>query len=154
MADLVVQPGLGWGVGMDQAVFESVSYSVACQDCDAELECWGVQALVNGRLRWDVESTCSTCGFAVAVCGGAVPAERRDQMLSEHGPASLQVSSPPATSVAVMRVLRAELGIDLMNARAVLRRVLDGDYSGTLPEMEYLARALRKSGIPAAATRP
>ena len=84
MADLVVQPGLGRGVGMDQAVFQSVSYSVACQDCDAELECWGVQALVNGRLRWDVESTCSTCGFAVAVCGGAVPAERRDQMLDER----------------------------------------------------------------------
>ncbi|MGW4734435.1 hypothetical protein ACWEQC_35635 [Streptomyces shenzhenensis] len=57
-------------------------------------------------------------------------------------------------SVAIMRVLRAELGIDLMNARTVLRRVVDGDYSGTLPEMEHLARALRKSGIRAAATRP
>ncbi|WP_240499351.1 hypothetical protein [Streptomyces prasinus] len=57
-------------------------------------------------------------------------------------------------SIAIMRVLRAELGIDLMNARAVLSRVLDGDYSGTLPEMEYLARALRKSGVSAAATRP
>ncbi len=139
---------------MDQAVFESVRYSVVCQDCDAEMECWGVQALVNDRLRWDVESTCSTCGFAVAVCGGAVPTERRDQMLSEQGPASLQVSTLPAMSIAIMRVLRAELGIDLMNARAVLSRVLDGDYSGTLPEMEYLARALRKSGVSAAATRP
>ncbi len=53
-----------------------------------------------------------------------------------------------------MRVLRAELGIDLMNAKAVLRRVLDGDHSGTLPEMERLAHALRESGIAAAATRP
>ncbi|MEV5204503.1 hypothetical protein [Streptomyces sp. NPDC053720] len=52
-----------------------------------------------------------------------------------------------------MRVLRAELGIDLMKARAVLRRVLDGNYSGTLPEMEHLARALRESGMAAAATR-
>ncbi|MFF8973467.1 hypothetical protein [Streptomyces sp. NPDC014995] len=75
-------------------------------------------------------------------------------MLSEHGPAWLRVSTPPTTSVAIMRVLRVALGIDLMNARAVLRRVLDGDYSGTLPEMEYLARALRQSGIPAAAIRP
>ncbi|MFG3532985.1 hypothetical protein ACGF8B_40755 [Streptomyces sp. NPDC047917] len=74
-------------------------------------------------------------------------------MLSEHGPARLQISSPPATNVAIMRVLRAELGIDLMNARAVLRRVLDGNYSGTLPEMEHLARALRESGMAAAATR-
>ncbi|MEV0375827.1 hypothetical protein AB0I10_39920, partial [Streptomyces sp. NPDC050636] len=75
-----------------------------------------------------------------------MPAERRDQMLSEHGPARLRVSSPPAKSVAIMRVLRAELGIDLMKAKAVLRSVLDGDYSGTLPEMEHLARTLREYG--------
>ncbi|MFF9403864.1 hypothetical protein [Streptomyces sp. NPDC014744] len=78
----------------------------------------------------------------------------RYQMLCEHGPARLQVSSPPTKSVAIMRVLRAELGIDLKNAKAVLRRVLDGDYSGTLPEMEHLARTLREAGIAAAATRP
>ncbi|MFE5841803.1 hypothetical protein ACFQ7N_09160 [Streptomyces niveus] len=139
---------------MEQAVFESVRYFAECQGCGAELECWGVQALVGGQLRWDIESACSACGFAVAVCGGDMPTERRDQMLSEHGPARLQVSSPPTKSVAIMRVLRAELGIDLKNAKAVLRRVLDGDYSGTLPEMEHLARTLRKSGIAAAATRP
>ncbi|MFD5515414.1 hypothetical protein [Streptomyces sp. NPDC127066] len=75
-------------------------------------------------------------------------------MLSEHGLARLQVSSPPAKSVAIMLVLRAELGIGLMDAKAVLRRVLDGDCSGTLPEMERLARRLRESGIAATATRP
>lgn len=52
-----------------------------------------------------------------------------------------------------MRVLRAELGIDLIESKATLHRVLDGDYSGTLPEMEHLARALRRAGISAAATR-
>ncbi|MEV8417867.1 hypothetical protein AB0P45_30350 [Streptomyces niveus] len=68
-----------------------------------------------------------------------MPAERRDQMLSEHGAARLQVNGPPTKSVAIMRVLRTELGIDLKNAKAVLHCVLDGDYSGTLPEMEHLA---------------
>lgn len=139
---------------MEQAVSESVRYSAVCQDCGAELECWGTQALVDGRLRWDVESTCSACGCAVAVCGGDVPAERRDQMLSEHGPARLQVSSPSANGVAIMRVLRAELGIALTSAKAVLRRVVNGDYSGTLPEMERVARKLRESGVTAVATRP
>ncbi|WP_151770325.1 hypothetical protein [Streptomyces abyssomicinicus] len=138
---------------MEQGVFESVRYAAVCQDCGAELECRGVQALVDGRLRWDVESTCSTCGFAVAVCGGAMPAERREQMLSHHGPVWLRVSAPPSKSVVIMRVLRTELGIGLTDARAALRRVLDGDYSGTLPEVEHLARALRKSGIAAVATR-
>jgi hypothetical protein len=139
---------------MEQSVYESVRYSAECQDCGAGLECWGVQALVEDRLRWDVESACSACGFTVAVCGGVVPAELREQMLSQHGAARLQVSTPPVKSVAVMRVLRAELGIDLLDARAVLRRVLDGDYAGTLPEVEHLARMLRKCGIDAAAIRP
>ncbi|MCX5414327.1 hypothetical protein [Streptomyces sp. NBC_00059] len=139
---------------MDRTVYDSVRYSAVCQDCDAELQCWGVQALVNGQVRWDVESVCSACGSATYACDGDIPTERRDQLLSERGPASLRLSTPPATGVAVMRVLRAELGIDLRDARAALRRVLDGDYSGTLPEMEYLARALRESGIPATATRP
>lgn len=139
---------------MEQSVYESVRYSAECQDCGAELECWGVHALVEGRLRWDVESACSACGFAVAVCGGAVPAELRERMLSQHGGARLQVSTPSVKSVVIMRVLRAELGIDLVDARAVLRRVLDGDYAGTFPEVEHLARVLRKSGIAAAAIRP
>ncbi|MBO7936834.1 hypothetical protein JTP77_012960 [Streptomyces sp. S9] len=119
------------------------------------MECWGVQALVGDQLRWDVESMCSACGFTEAVCGGAgaMPAERRAQMLAEHGAAWLQVDPPSAKSVTIMRVLRAELGIDLLEARATLRRVLDGDYSGTLPEMEHLARALRRAGISATATR-
>ncbi|WUW21922.1 hypothetical protein OG521_14440 [Streptomyces sp. NBC_01463] len=139
---------------MLESVLESVRYSAVCQNCGGELEYWGVQALVDGRLRWNVESTCSACGDALAVCEGDMPTERRRQMLSEHGPAHLRVSSPPATGAAIMRVLRAELGLDLPNARAALRRVLDGDCSGTLPEMEHLARALRNSGIAAAAARP
>lgn len=61
---------------MEQSVYESVTYSGTCQDCGGELECQGVQALVGGRLRWDVESVCSACGFAVAVCGGELPDQR------------------------------------------------------------------------------
>ncbi|MFF4845299.1 hypothetical protein [Streptomyces collinus] len=138
---------------MEQMVFESVSYVGVCPDCGAQMACRGTQALVGGRLRWDVEATCSACGGAAAVCGGTVPWERRDQMLSEHGPARLRVSGSSATVVAVMRVLRAELGIDLPTAKAVARRVVTGEYDGTLPEMEHLARKLRKAGITAAATR-
>jgi hypothetical protein len=80
-----------------------------------------------------------------------MPGERRDQMLAEHGPARLQVSGSSAKDVVIMRVLRTELGIDLVDAKAVLRRVLSGDHSGTLPEMELLARKLRASGISAVA---
>ncbi|WP_432171751.1 hypothetical protein [Streptomyces sp. 1222.5] len=88
------------------------------------------------------------------MCGGAVPAERREQMLAEHGPARLHVSGPSATGVAIMRVLRMELGFDLNSAKALAHRVVNGDCTGTLPEMEHLARKLQESGITAAVTRP
>ncbi|MGW9048437.1 hypothetical protein ACWGQL_38855 [Streptomyces lydicus] len=55
--------------------------------------------------------------------------------------------------VIVMRVLRAELGVGLTEAKAVAGQVLTGAYSGTLPEMEYLARKLRGAGVDAVAAR-
>ncbi|MFE1854816.1 hypothetical protein [Streptomyces sp. NPDC059489] len=141
------------GVGMEQVVLASVTYAAMCQDCGAELECHGVQALVGGRLRWDVESACPSCGFALALCGGDLPRERREQLLAEHGPAVLQVLGASPNSVVIMRVLRAEFGTDLAATRAVLRSVLSGDCTGTLPEMEHVARRLRASGITAVAAR-
>lgn len=106
----------------------------------------------NLSLRWDVESTCPACGFALAVCGGDLPEELRGRLLSEYGRARLRVA-PLTRNAAIMRVLRAELGIGLDGVRAVLEQVLTGQYSGTLPEMELLARKLRASGIEAAASR-
>ncbi|MFE1345650.1 hypothetical protein [Streptomyces sp. NPDC058757] len=131
---------------------ESIRYSAVCQGCGAEVEWCGVQALVGEALRWDVETTCPACGFALAVCGGDLPEELRGQLLSEHGRARLRVA-PPTRNTVIMRVLRAELGIGPDAVRAVLEKVLTGQYSGTLPEMEHLARKLRASGIEAAASR-
>ncbi|KOX28611.1 MULTISPECIES: hypothetical protein [unclassified Streptomyces] len=131
---------------------ESIRYSAVCQGCGAEAECCGVQALVGETLRWDVESTCPACGFALAVCGGELPEELRGRLLSQYGRARLRVT-PPTRNAAVMRVLRAELGIGLNGVRAVLEQVLTGQYSGTLPEMGLLARKLRASGIEATVSR-
>ncbi|MFF5934048.1 hypothetical protein [Streptomyces sp. NPDC012508] len=89
------------------------------------------------------------------MCGGDLPGERREQMLAEHGPVTLHVPGACSASGAViMRVLRAELGLDLLHAKAALRRVRSGDYAGTLPEVELLARGLRASGVAATAVRP
>lgn len=131
---------------------QSIRYSAMCQGCGAEAEWCGVQALVGEALRWDVELTCPDCGFALAVCGGDLPEELRGRLLSEQGRARLRVA-PPMRNAAIMRVLRAELGIGLDGVRAVLEQILAGQYSGTMPEMELLARKLRASGIEAAASR-
>ncbi|KUN84146.1 hypothetical protein AQJ64_15335 [Streptomyces griseoruber] len=138
---------------MDQPVAQSVKYCDICPDCGAELACRGTQALTGGQLRWDVESSCSGCVFAVAVCGGRIPDERRDQILAEHGPARLRVGCGSVTTIAVLRVARAEFGVDLADAKVVAERVLSGVHAGTLPEVESLARKLRASGVAAAAVR-
>ncbi|GAA0274878.1 hypothetical protein GCM10010302_10630 [Streptomyces polychromogenes] len=138
---------------MDQTVFESIRYSAGCQDCGAELDCWGVQALTNGSLRWDTESSCPACGSAVAACGGDLPAELRARMLFEHGPARLQVD-PSARNAVVMRALRSGHGLSLGEVKSLLGEVLAGTHSGTMPEMELLARKMRALGVDAVATRP
>ncbi|MEU9111032.1 hypothetical protein AB0D04_04325 [Streptomyces sp. NPDC048483] len=139
---------------MEEPVVESVRYTAVCTGCGAQLECWGTQGLVAGSLRWDVESTCVACGQTTAVCGAGIPHRLRDRLLAEHGPATLQLTDPSVKRVVLMRVLRAELGIGLTDVKAVLHRVLAGACSGTLPEVEHLARTLRRAGVGAVAARP
>ncbi|AWN25019.1 hypothetical protein DKG71_01665 [Streptomyces sp. NEAU-S7GS2] len=141
-------------MGVEEPVFESVRYSAPCVDCGAWLECWGVHCLVGGSLRWDVESVCSACGQATADCGQGLPARLRDRLLADHGPATLRLPNASAVRVTVMRVLRAELGLGLTEVKSVAGQVLEGAYSGTLPEVEYLARKLRGAGVDAVAARP
>ncbi|MGG7568851.1 hypothetical protein [Streptomyces sirii] len=50
-----------------------------------------------------------------------------------------------------MRALREQLGTDLTDIAALTHRVLAGTYTGTLPEVERLARTLRSAGIAAVA---
>ncbi|MFH8754198.1 hypothetical protein [Streptomyces atroolivaceus] len=139
---------------MEPSVHESVGFSAGCPDCGAELEGWGTHALVGGSLRWDTGINCPACGCEVLSCGDdEVPAGLRARLLADHGPARLQVD-PSAGDTAIMRVLRVELGVDLANVRSVLHTVLTGDHSGTLPEMEFLARKLRAAGVDAVAARP
>jgi hypothetical protein len=128
-------------------------YSAACQDCGAQAEWWGAQQLLGDALRWDAESVCSACGCAVAVCGGDLTAELRERLLDKHGRARLQVN-PPAKSATIMQVLRGELGLPLADVKTVLHQLLAGEYSGTLPELELIARKLRASGIDAVASLP
>lgn len=132
------------------SVFVSLRRAVPCPDCLASAEWVGVQVLVGGSLRWDVEVVCPVCGFAVAECGGEPDDDVREQLLAEHGGAVLQLRAP-AHRGAVLRVLRAVLGGGLGESKDALERVWGGTYSGTLPEIELLASRLREAGIDALA---
>ncbi|MDH6142923.1 hypothetical protein P3T35_004951 [Kitasatospora sp. GP30] len=47
----------------------------------------------------------------------------------------------------VMKVIRASLGVDLAAAKAMPAALQSGRHTGTLPEVEQLASALRAVGI-------
>jgi len=64
----------------------------------------------------------------------------------------LQVD-PSARNVVIMRVLRAELGLDLAGVRSVLNEVVDSAFSGTMPELEFLPRKLRASRVNSGAVK-
>ncbi|MFF4014476.1 hypothetical protein [Streptomyces sp. NPDC001843] len=134
-------------------IFESLEASVPCEGCGGVAEWHGVQALVDDSLRWDTEVSCRTCGHALAVCGGELPASLRERMLGEHGRTVLRLGAP-VRRVVVMRVLRKTLGVGLAEAGDVLDRVLAGRYGATLPETELLARRLRSAGVEAEAVGP
>jgi len=141
---------------VEPLVTESVTYTEVCGVCGARTKYVGTQTLVDGRLRWDVEWSCAACGSMAAACGGDMPAARREQMLAEYGPTRLRIGGAVAAAdrLAVLRVLRKALGLDPTGAKAKLRAVVDGDVTGTRPEVERLARRLRDAGVAAEAAPP
>jgi hypothetical protein len=52
-----------------------------------------------------------------------------------------------------MKVIRAEFALDLRATKEMLNELRAGRHTGTLPEIEKLARALRASGVDARALR-
>ncbi|MFE4654448.1 hypothetical protein [Streptomyces sp. NPDC056707] len=136
-------------------VGESVRYPSECEDCGALAECDGGEGLVDGQVHWDITRRCAVCGMYVIACGRSdVPGDLRERLLAEHGPARLQLWDPSASAVALMKVLRAELGLDLIQAKAMVQRVRAGAQTGTLTEMEFLAHRLRQAGVQATTERP
>ncbi|MFJ3703100.1 MULTISPECIES: hypothetical protein [Streptomyces] len=130
----------------------SVRYPERCSGCGSELECVGVQALVGESLEWDISYHCSGCGDALYECGpggSSVPDDLRRRLLAEHGEARLVLSDPRASSVPVMKVLRAELGGDPARTKRTLQQIRAGLFAGTMPETTLLAHRLRAAGVEA-----
>ncbi|MGA4798432.1 hypothetical protein [Streptomyces lavendulocolor] len=137
-------------------VAEYLRWMAACPRCGGRAATTGGQALVSGRLEWSLETACPACG-GLAVCGrDDTPAELRERLLAdgECGPAVLEVPESGTTVVvSVMKVLRAELGLRLSDARAAVEEVRSGGFTGTMPEMARLADVLRAAGVEARAVR-
>lgn len=136
-------------------VGESVRYQTECEVCGAAAECDAGESLVDGQVRWDIVRNCAACGLHVIACGRSdVPAELRERLSAAHGPARVRLADPSTGVVVLMKVMRAEPGLDPAQAKAAAERVRGGTHTGTLTEMELLARRLREAGVEATAERP
>ncbi|MFG2117729.1 hypothetical protein [Streptomyces sp. NPDC048710] len=134
-------------------IVESLQGPVPCPSCRATAQWHGVQVLLDDdSLRWDTETACPACGSGTTVCGRDLPTGMRERMLTEHGRTVLRLGAS-ARRPAVMRVLRERLGVGLTEIRALVEQVVAGEYGGTLPETELLARKLRAAGVDAVAVR-
>ncbi|MET8171202.1 hypothetical protein [Streptomyces clavifer] len=79
-----------------------------------------------------------------------MPDDLRRRLLAEHGEARLVLlGDPRASSVPVMKVLRAELGGDLARTKRTLEQIRAGMFAGTMPEMALFAHRLRAAGVEA-----
>ena len=133
---------------------ESVTYAEACPACSARLKCVGTQFLLAGSLEWGIEYHCSGCGYCEAECGRAdISTDLRQRLLEVHGPSRLVLNAPMGQAAAAMKVLRAETGGTLAEAKSRLDQIRRGLYVGTMPEIAYLAERLTASGVAASAAR-
>ncbi|MFB7569535.1 hypothetical protein [Streptomyces sp. NPDC056165] len=108
-------------------VGELVRCPSACENCGALTECEGGEGLVDGQVHWDITRRCAVCGACVVVCGRSdVPGDLRERLLTEHGPARLQLLDSSTSVVVLMKVMRAELGLDLIQVKAMVQRVRAG----------------------------
>ncbi|MFE4588436.1 hypothetical protein [Streptomyces laurentii] len=134
-------------------VGDHVRFAMACMDCGAEVEASAGQSLVYGRLEWSVETDCLACGPVLACGRGDTPDDLRARRLDHgvHGPAGVELTGEAEGRAAmVMKVLRAELRLGLVEARTAVGDIRAGRYTGgTLPEMARLVDALRAAGIEA-----
>ena len=135
-------------------VGDQVRFIAACPGCGQSAPAQGGQALVFGRLEWSIETECPACGPIVACGRRDIPTELRERLL-RHRPAQLELTrdGDDGRTAAIMKVIRSELALDLRATREMLKELQAGHRTGTLPEIEKLARALRASGVEARAVR-
>ncbi|GAA4083101.1 hypothetical protein GCM10022233_75760 [Streptomyces shaanxiensis] len=131
-------------------IAQSGSYRDTCSNCGAETRCTATEALIDERLRWDVECFCPGCGEAWHEGGvGPSPAYVRNAIIAANGKSLLRISHAENVAAKIMKVMRDFEGVTISAAKRAADELRSEGRSGTLVELSRLANALRASGIAA-----
>ncbi|WP_280503252.1 hypothetical protein [Nocardia farcinica] len=124
-----------------------VAGSTRCDRCGSVMRCAVRQAIIDGRLRSEVESTCAACGNGWATCSDGADDYVRSALLAAHGPSRLRLADGPFDDDALLfGLLRRYGGGGLFEVNAKVAELRTIGCTGTAVEMELLARVLRAAG--------
>ncbi|WP_067854802.1 hypothetical protein [Nocardia shimofusensis] len=126
---------------------ESVVAGTICDRCGGVMRCAVREAIIEGRLRSEIESRCATCGNGWATCSDGPDDYVRSALLAAHGPSRLRVAGGPFDDDALLLgLLRRYDGGGLFEVKSKVTEVRTVGCIGTSVEMELLARVLRAAG--------
>ncbi|CRY74115.1 hypothetical protein IU414_13215 [Nocardia farcinica] len=125
---------------------ESVVTGTTCDRCGAVMRCAVREAIVEDRLRSEIESRCPACGNAWAACSDGPDDYVRAALLATHGPSRLWVADGPADDACLLGLLRRHESAALFEAKSTVAEIRTTGRIGTSVELELLARTLRAAG--------
>ncbi len=118
-----------------------------CQECGGTGTEWLVQSAKDGRLGWEVEWDCATCGISHDSGEGWPPPRVRNAILGQHGPHCLKLVDPAAHGGVILKSFRSAFGTSIQEAKIMADELKQRGYEGTLVEASLLSELLDKSGI-------
>lgn len=127
---------------------------IICDRCGAVMRCSVREAIIEGRLRSEIESKCASCGNGWATCSDGPDDYVRSALLAAHGPSRLRVAGGPFDDDALLLGLLRRYdggglsGVNsgLFEVNSKVAEIRTVGCTGTSVEMELLARVLRAAG--------
>lgn len=111
------------------------------------MRCAVREAIIEGRLRSEIESRCAACGNGWATCSDGPDDYVRSALLAAHGPTRLRLAGGPFDDDALLlNLLRRYDDSGLFEVKSKVAEMRTVGCAGTSVEMELLARVLRAAG--------
>ncbi len=116
-----------------------------CPDCKEEIV-WNIGQL--SELKWYESTSCPLCGYAVeADAGGFMPEDYRKLIIEEEGLWQVSVDSAGNKSIALAKMLRQILGLDLKEAMGISKKIPTAIFTGTQSEMLWICDFVISAGL-------
>lgn len=126
---------------------QAAKLSGQCQGCGDPCTGWAVQLTKNGRLRWEVEWACDACGISHHGAWGPAPAEVRSEILAQHGPYCVKLTSEGYRSGGILKAFRSAFSLSIRESQESARQLKQSGYQGTYVEVKFLSELLRGEGL-------